>query len=154
MGRIAIEATIDAHDSPHAAIVCEALVDTGAAYLTLPNAWRSRLGELATLDTVDVETADQSVVTGQICGPVRLRFGDFRPVWTEALFIDMRPANGRYEPLIGHIPLEQAQAVVNLAEHRLAKVHRVDLKQASRTKSPWQGTLHVGARTHPSVPST
>ena len=51
MGRIAIEATIDAHGSPHAAIVCEALVDTGAAYLTLPNAWRSRLGDLATLDT-------------------------------------------------------------------------------------------------------
>lgn len=131
MGRIAIEAMIDTHDSPDAAIVCEALVDTGAAYLTLPNAWRSRLGDPATLDTVDVETADQSVVTGQICGPIRLRFGDFRPVWTEALFIDMKPANGRYEPLIGHIPLEQAQAVVDLAEHRLGKVDRVDLKRVS-----------------------
>ena len=80
MARIAIEATIDTNESPDATIVCEALVDTGAAYLTLPNAWRFRLGDLATLDTVHVETADQSVVTGQICGPVRLRLGDFRPV--------------------------------------------------------------------------
>ena len=40
----------------------------------------------------------------------------------------MEPAHGRYEPLIGYIPLEQAQAVVDLAGHRLAKVERVDLK--------------------------
>ena len=138
IGRIAIEATIDTNESPDAAIVCEALVDTDAAYLTLPNAWRSRLGDLATLDTVNVETADQSVVTGHICGPVRLRLGDFRPVWTEALFTDMKPANGRYEPLIGYIPLAQAQAVVDLAEHRLRTVDHVDLKRASRARQHHQ----------------
>ena len=129
MGRIIVQATIEASTDLDAKIVCEALVDTGAAYLTLPNAWRSRLGQLATLDTVEVETADQSLVEGQICGPVRLRFDRFRPVWTEALFIDMKPAEGYYyEALIGYIPLEQAQAVVDLTGHRLAKVERVDLK--------------------------
>lgn len=60
-----------------------------------------------------------------------LRFGDFRPVWTEVLFIDMEPAHGRYEPLIGYIPLEQVQAVVDLAGHRLGKVDHVDLKRSA-----------------------
>ena len=129
MGRIIVQATIETGTDPDSKIVCEALVDTGAAYLTLPNAWRSRLGNLSTLDTVEVETADQSLIEGQICGPVRLRFDRFRPVWTEVLFIDMEPADGYYyEALIGYIPLEQAQAVVDLAGHRLAKVERVDLK--------------------------
>ena len=168
MGRISVQATIGTGDTADSVIACEALVDTGAAYLTLPTAWRSRLGQLTTLDTVDVETADQRhrsrrphgrrvwpqpkpfrhgvghravtrsptpcqpTITGEICGPVLLRFGDFRPVWTEVLFIDMEPAHGRYEPLIGYIPLEQAQAVVDLAGHRLGKVDHVDLKRSAR----------------------
>ncbi len=113
---------------PSFRIQSDALVDTGAAYLTLPAVWRERLGQLTHLDTVSVETATQAVVSGDICGPVLLRMGDFRPVLTEALFIEMEPAEGRYEPLVGYIPLEQAQAVVDMAGHRLAKFGRVDLK--------------------------
>lgn len=128
MGRIVVKATIENVAEASSKIVCDALVDTGAAYLTLPNAWRSQLGELTTFDTVEVETADQSVVEGDICGPVILRFGRFRPVSAEALFIEMEPVGGRYEALIGYIPLEQAQAVVDLSGHRLAKVDHVDLK--------------------------
>ena len=103
-------------------------MDTGAAYLTLPSAWRERLGRLTQLDTVTAEMATQAVVSGDICGPVLLRMGDFRPVLTEALFIEMEATEGRYEPLIGYIPLEQAQAVVDMAGHRLAKFGHVDLK--------------------------
>ena len=99
--------------------------------LTLPSAWRERLGQLRHLDTVSVETATQAVVSGDIRGPVLLRMGDFRPVLTEALFIEMEAVEGRYEPLIGQIPLEQAQAVVDLAGHRLAKFDRVYLKAAA-----------------------
>ena len=131
MGRIVVETTIENGADPNSKIVCDALVDTGAAYLTLPNAWRTRLGDLTTFATVEVETADQSVVSGDICGPLMLRFGGFRPVLAEALFIDMTPADGRYEALIGYIPLEQAQAVVDLAGHRLAKVDHVDLKRGT-----------------------
>ena len=58
-----------------------------------------------------------------------VRFGSFRQVLAEVLFIDTEPADGRYEPLLGYIPLEQAQAVVDLTGHRLAKIDRVDLKQ-------------------------
>ena len=128
MGRIAVEAIIENGTDSNFRIRCDALVDTGAAHLTLPNVWRDRLGTLTTLDTVAVETANQSVVSGDICGPVLLRMEHFRPVLTEVLFIEMDPADGQYEPLIGYIPLEQAQAVVDLAGHRLVKVGRVDLK--------------------------
>lgn len=129
MGRIVVEATIENGTDPSLRIVCDVLVHTGAAYLTLPNAWRPRLGELTVYDTVNVETASQAVVTGDICGPVLLRFGSFRQVLAEVLFIDMERADGRHEALLGYIPLEQAQAVVDLDGHRLAKVDRVDLKR-------------------------
>ena len=47
---------------------------------------------------------------------------------TEVLFIEMQPEEGSYEPLIGYIPLEQAQAAVDMLGHRLIKVSLVDLK--------------------------
>ncbi len=93
MGRIVVEATIENGIDSTCRIHCDALVDTGAAYLTLPKVWQTRLGQLTTLDTVEVE-----------------------------------PADGQYEPLIGSIPLEQAQAAVDRVGHRLVKVSRVDLK--------------------------
>ena len=129
MGRIVVAATIESGTDPSHRIDCDALVDAGAPYLTLPSAWRPRLGDLTVYDTVEVENANQTVVTGDICGPILLRFGSFRQVLAEALFIDMEPANGRHEALLGYIPLEQAQVVVDLAGHRLAKVDRVDLKR-------------------------
>lgn len=98
MGRITVEATIENGTDSSFRLRCGALVDTGAAYLTLPNAWRDRLGQLTRLDTVDVETAPQAVVSGDICGPVLLRLERFRPVLTEVLFIEMEPTDGQYEP--------------------------------------------------------
>jgi hypothetical protein len=128
MGRIVVEATLENGLDPSRTIRCDALVDTSAAYLTLPSAWRERLGDLRELDTVQVETADQSIIQGFICGPVLLRIAHFRPILAEVLFIDMQPEDGCYEPLIGYIPLEQAQAAVDMLGHRLVKVSRVDLK--------------------------
>ena len=128
MGRTTVETTIENGADSTFRIRCDALVDTGAACLTLPNAWRDRLGPLLRLDTVAVETATQAVATGDICGPVLLRLERFRPVLAEVLFIEMNPSDGQYEPLIGYIPLEQAQAAVDLVGHCLVKVNRVDLK--------------------------
>ena len=129
MGRIIVQATIENGIDSTFRIRSDALVDTGAAYLTLPAAWRDRLGKLTRLDTVSVETATQAVVNGDIRGPVLLRMGDFRPILTEVLFIETEPSDGHYEPLIGYIPLEQAQAAVDMAGHRLVKFSRVDLKR-------------------------
>ena len=72
MDRIIVEANVEnALDASHS-IHFNALVDTGAAYLTLPTAWRERLSPLTELDTVEVEIADQGIIEGIICGPVLL----------------------------------------------------------------------------------
>jgi predicted aspartyl protease len=60
MGRIVVETTLENALDPIHTIRCDALVDTGAAYLTLPNAWRDRLGTLTELDTVAVERPTQA----------------------------------------------------------------------------------------------
>ena len=130
MGRMIVQTTLENGIDSTFRIQSDALVDIGATCLTLPSAWRDRLGALTLLDTVSVETATQAVVSGDICGPVLLRMGDFRPVLTEVLFIEMEPSDGHYEPLIGYIPLEQAQAAVDMVGHRLVKCSRVNLKRA------------------------
>ena len=73
MGRVGVSACIENGIDPSFRIHSDALVDTGATYLTLPAAWRERLGRLTHLDTVSVEVAPQAVVRGDICGPVLLR---------------------------------------------------------------------------------
>jgi len=105
------------------------VVDTGAAYLTLPSAWKPRLGELEVISVTDAELANQTTVKCEICGPVRLQIEGFRQVFGEVLFMEMAPdENGGYEPLVGYLPLEQSQAAVDMLGHRLVRGAKVDLK--------------------------
>ena len=128
MGRIITSVTIEnAADAEHE-LRCDALVDTGASHMVLPKAWKERLGNLETLEVVEVETADQKTTEGEICGPVRLQVEGFRTIFTEVLFIEMQPIDGHYEPLLGYIPLEQCQAAVDMLGHRLIRVRYLDLK--------------------------
>ena len=46
MGRIVASVKIENLADSEAKIRCDALVDTGASHMVLPNAWRDRLGEL------------------------------------------------------------------------------------------------------------
>nr|VFK64355.1 MAG: hypothetical protein BECKUNK1418G_GA0071005_10458 [Candidatus Kentron sp. UNK]VFK71724.1 MAG: hypothetical protein BECKUNK1418H_GA0071006_10803 [Candidatus Kentron sp. UNK] len=46
MGRISVSVSITNAFERKAFIDCVALVDTGAAYMVLPSAWRERLGNL------------------------------------------------------------------------------------------------------------
>jgi predicted aspartyl protease len=62
MGRIVVEITLEKVLDPSHIIHCDALVDTGVAYLTLPNTWRKRLGTLTELDTVEVGRAHLGTV--------------------------------------------------------------------------------------------
>ena len=75
-----------------------------------------------------METATQESVEALVCGPVQIEIEGFRPIISEVLFIDMQQVEGRYEPLIGYIVLEQAQAAVDMLGHRLVHVKRLDLK--------------------------
>lgn len=107
----------------------DALVDTGATYLTLPNAWKERLGDLEKIEDVDFQTANGEIGTGAIHGPVKIQLEGFRPVFSEVLFIETRTdEKGNYEPLVGYIPLEQIPVAVDMLGRRLVKVRAVDLK--------------------------
>ena len=147
MERIIVQATTENGIDSAFRLQSDALVDTGAAYLTLPSAWRDRLRKLTLLDTVSVQTATQAVMNGDIYGPVLLRIGNFRPVLIKVLLIEKEPFDGRYDPLIGYIPLKQAQATVDMVGHRLVKFSRVDLKRTYPPMSLSEILSSIG-RTH------
>lgn len=129
MGRIVSPVTITNYADPARLLTCDALVDTGAAHMVLPAAWREKLGRLELVDTVTIETADQREVSAQICGPVRVEVEGFRAVSADVLFIDMQPnKRGSYEPLIGYLVLEAIPAAVDMLGHRLVPVKHFDLK--------------------------
>jgi predicted aspartyl protease len=128
MGRIVASVKVDNPLDPNARIHCDALVDTGSSFLVLPSAWRKRLGKLDDLGKIPKKTATQETVEGEVCGPVRIQIEGFRPIYNEVPFLDMKPENGEYEPLIGYVILEQSQAAVDMLGHRLVAVKRMDLK--------------------------
>lgn len=119
MGRIVSSVTITNIADPSKTLRCDALVDTGASFMELPNAWKDRLGDLETIETVSLETATQKTVEGEIRGPVRIQLEGFSPIFNEVLFVEMSPEDGIYEPLIGYVVLEQSQAGVDMLGHRL-----------------------------------
>jgi hypothetical protein len=128
MGRIICQVKIENALNGHESMECSALVDTGTSHLTLPSAWKDKLGKLKTLEPVTLETADQSTITGEVGGPVMIQIEGFRAIYSEVLFVDMAPTDGDYEPLVGYIVLESSQAAVDVVGHRLIQVKYFDLK--------------------------
>jgi predicted aspartyl protease len=128
MGRIIASVRIDNAEDLEKSLRCDALVDTGASHTVLPMAWKDRLGKLKSTRTVEMETATQQMLTGEVSGPVRIQIEGFPAIWTEVSFVEMHPANGEYEPLIGYLVLEQSQAAVDMLGHRLVPVKHIDLK--------------------------
>lgn len=128
MGRIVANVRVSSLLDGGKELECDALVDTGSAYLVLPKAWQSRLGDLKVIREIDCETATQELVRAPVCGPVEIRVEGFPPVYGEVLFLDMNPEDGAYEPLLGYIVLEQCQAAVDMLGLRLVHVKKSDLK--------------------------
>lgn len=128
MGRIISSVSVSNYLEPDKTIRCDALVDTGASHMILPKAWKERLGKLARCRTIKIETADQRESEAEICGPVEVELEGFRPVSTEVMFMDMKPADGNYEPLIGYLVLEACPAAVDMLGHRLVPVKHLDAK--------------------------
>ncbi len=129
MGRIVAKLKVQNGIDPKKSILCNALVDTGASRLILPMAWKKDLGKLEVTETTEMELANQETMTAQICGPVKVKVEEFAPVFTDVVFIEMKPnPDGMYEPLIGCIVLEQAQATVDMVNHVLVKGKKFDLK--------------------------
>ena len=136
MGRIVASVTIDNLSDPSRSLRCDALVDTGASHLVLPSAWKERLGDLQAIRTIELETAMQTTVQGDVYGPVKIQIEGFPPIFGEVLFaspgglsrVDRSPEDGLYEPLLGYVILEQSQAGVDMLGHRLVHIKRMDLK--------------------------
>jgi len=128
MGRIVVTVDVTNSIQPEKTLKCDALVDTGASYLTLPLAWKDRLGHFEAEAEIELETATQAIVKGIVCGPVKIRVEGFRAIFNEALFLAMEPEEGTYEPLVGYLVLEQCGAAVDMIGHRLVPVRHMDLK--------------------------
>ncbi len=128
MGRIRTSVIVTNALDESKSLHVDALVDTGASHLVLPLVWKEQLGELKLLERLALETATQSIVQGEVYGPVTIQIAGFRPVYSEVLFIEMTPEDGEYEVLLGYIPLEQAGAAVDMLGHRLLHVKHMDLK--------------------------
>lgn len=128
MGRIV--ATVDVQNvaEPRLSKKLDALVDTGASYLTLPRAWKEQFGSFEAEEVIELQTATQEPIKGTVCGPVRVQVEGFRAIYNEVLFIDMEPEDGGFEPLLGYIALEQCGAAVDLVGHRLLPVRYMDAK--------------------------
>jgi len=94
----------------------------------LPTAWKERLGNLDSTRTIELETATQEILTGEVSGPVRIQIEGFPTIYSEVSFVEMKPEDGEYEPLIGYLVLEQSQAGVDILGHRLVKIKHMDLK--------------------------
>ena|SRR5437660_12219331 len=128
VGRIVASVTIENAADLSMALRCDALVDTGASLMVLPSAWKDRLGNLNFSSEIEVEMATQETVTAEVCGPVRIQIEGFRPILNEVAFVEMEPADGDYEPLIGYIVLEQSLAGVDMLGHCLVPIKHMDLK--------------------------
>ena len=128
MGRIVSQVVVENALDLQKRIELSALVDTGASYLTLPLAWRDRLGEFPKNETIDIELADQSVQQALVCGPVKIQIDQFNEFYGEVLFVDMTSIDEHYEPLLGYLPLEASRVAVDRLGHRLVPVKHADLK--------------------------
>lgn len=123
MGTIITPVTVSNAQQPEKQISFDGFVDTGATFLTLPAAWKERLGELEKVEDVELELASGEMRTGEVCGPARVKIGNFREMFAEVLFIEMEPnEEGNFEPLIGYLPLEAIPAGIDMLNHRLFKV--------------------------------
>lgn len=131
MGRIDTPLTISNPLAKGKTIHCTAMVDTGSAHLVLPMAWKESLGPFHLETPVTVELGDQSDVQGFICGPLYIEFPGYRPTSGEALFLDMKTVDGVYEILVGFIPLEQANIVVDPVNQRLISGRAIPVKSVA-----------------------
>jgi predicted aspartyl protease len=128
LGRIVASVTIENAADLSEGLTCAALVDTGASHMVLPTAWKGRLGQLKSTRTIRLETATQEILTGEVCGPVRIQIQGFPAIYNEVSFVEMNPEDGEYEPLIGYLVLEQSQAEVDMIGHQLIPIKYMDLK--------------------------
>lgn len=129
MGLINTDVTITNLVERSNVLKCTALVDTASTFLILPMQWKDKLGQLEDYRQQNAELADQSKKPALIGGGVLIEIDGFHPIFSEVMFMEMEPdEDGEFEPLLGHGPLQQAHASVDMANHRLVKAKKVHAK--------------------------
>jgi hypothetical protein len=129
MGRIVAQVEISNPLAEGQSIVCSMFVDTGAAAVMLPTAWKDRLGKFLHQESVDLVLANGGVITGEACGPAGIQIEGFRKIFNEVMFMEMDKENGdEYQPLLGYVALEQSQVAIDMLGHRLVPVQYVDCR--------------------------
>ncbi|TAK43233.1 MAG: clan AA aspartic protease [Saprospiraceae bacterium] len=88
------------------------LVDTGAYMLTINESIRAQL-DLPTLETRPAELANGEVIQCDVVGPIELRYANRRS--TQCAMV----LPGETEPLLGALPLEDMDLVVEARTQRL-----------------------------------
>lgn len=135
MGRVVAQTTVTNLFDEGRSIHCGMLVDTGAGALILPASWKARLGEFLRSEPVELQLANQDVVRGEVCWPAAIKIDGFRTISNEVVFLDCLHDEDDFEPLLGYVILEQAQAAVDMLKACLVPVRYIDMKQA-RTSLP------------------
>lgn len=93
-------------------IAVRVLADSGCATLAINQAIREQLG-LRRRERRTMQMADESVVTLDIVGPVEIRFENRRTN------LDAVVLPGDAEPLLGAIPMQDMDVLVDPQRHRL-----------------------------------
>ena len=131
MARIVVETQVTNLFDEEKSIRCGMLVRYRVAgALILPAAWKERLGEFMRSETCSrCSWPYREVLEGEACWPVEIVIEGFRPVANEVIFGQMEGEDDEgYEPLLGYVILEQAQAAVDLVANRLVPVKYIDMK--------------------------
>ena len=128
MGRIVTSADVHNLAEPRKGRRIDFLVDTGESHVVLPAAWKEQFGDFELEQETEAQLANQGVTTGTICGPARIHIEGFRAVHGDIVFLEMESESGKYEPLLGYLPLQQCGAAVDMLGHRLVPVRYLDMK--------------------------
>lgn len=88
------------------------LVDSGALMLTINEEIKTQLG-LQQIDTRSAQLADGTLIQVEVVGPVEVRFANRRSS------VDAMVLPGDAEPLLGAIPMEDMDVLIDPQQRRL-----------------------------------
>jgi clan AA aspartic protease len=100
------------NDSEIRRMMVNVLVDSGALMLAINEEIKTRLG-LQQVDTRSAQLADGTLIDVEVVGPIEVRFANRRSM------VDAVVLPGDAEPLLGVIPMEDMDVLVDPQQRRL-----------------------------------
>ena len=132
MGRIIAQTKVTNLTDASKFVQCGMLVDTGAAALILPAAWRDRLGAFPREEQVALVLANGKVVQGSACAPVEIQIEGFRPVVNEVMFVETEGEEPSAGGARGGLPPRMEKAFSGGSARGPAPSHGESLQRGER----------------------